>query len=89
MVIMKKHFLVPIAAGALAIAIAAAEALANGPARNAQGKCVQNLRYNLRDPDSLVVESVRGSEIGAITVIFRARNGFGGMNRDSYTCSSY
>ena len=89
MVIMKKHFLVPIAAGALAIAIAAAEALANGPARNAQGKCVQNLRYNLRDPDSLVVESVRGSEIGAITVIYRARNGFGGMNRDSYTCSSY
>lgn len=40
------------------------------------------LRDSLRDPDSLVFESMRVSEDSRIVcALYRAKNGFGGMNR--------
>jgi hypothetical protein len=45
---------------------------------------VASLKNALRDPDSLVVESVLVSDDGKYSCLtYRAKNGFGGMNRDT------
>lgn len=42
-----------------------------------------SLKKSLRDPESLVLESVRANDDATIICIeYRARNGFGGMNRE-------
>jgi hypothetical protein len=42
-----------------------------------------SLKQSLRDPDSLVFEKILASDDGnVVCVTYRARNGFGGMNRD-------
>jgi hypothetical protein len=44
---------------------------------------MQALKKDLRDPDSLVWETVRANDNASVICIeYRAKNGFGGMNRD-------
>lgn len=44
---------------------------------------VGGLKKAARDPDSLVVESARTNKDGTVVCLeYRARNGFGGMNRE-------
>lgn len=49
-------------------------------------RAARTLRSAARDPDSLVFESVLADEEGQlICITYRARNGFGGMNRERMT----
>jgi DNA-directed RNA polymerase subunit RPC12/RpoP len=58
---------------------AAQEAVRVGAVRVA----VDQLRKSLRDPDSLVVESARAAADPVLVCIeYRAKNGFGGMNKE-------
>lgn len=59
--------------------------------------CASYLETHLRDPDSLSIDSVTQSvesagKAGSYTVYtymdIRARNGFGGMNRERYMCQA-
>lgn len=44
---------------------------------------VASLKASLRNPDSLTVESVLAAPAGKyVCILYRAQNGFGGMNRD-------
>ena len=44
---------------------------------------VRLVRANLRDPESFVLESAHASHSGnEVCITYRARNGFGGMNRE-------
>lgn len=44
---------------------------------------MQALKKDLRDPDSIVWESVRANDNASVICMeYRAKNGFGGMNRD-------
>jgi hypothetical protein len=67
---------------ASAAAAQAAEKKA-GNARDVAGAVAMKLvRDNMRDPDSLVWESVLSNADGSVVCIeYRAKNGFGGMNR--------
>lgn len=45
---------------------------------------VKAIRGAMRDPDSLVVDSIGVDQNGDVAcVAYRARNGFGGVNRES------
>ena len=59
--------------------------------------CMKYLKAQLRDPESLVVDALEqasetpakdGSVTVYTTIAIRARNGFGGMNRESYICEA-
>lgn len=59
--------------------------------------CKKRLKAYLRDPDSLVIDNMaqqveKQAANGSINVFtlfeVRARNGFGGMNRESYICDA-
>lgn len=44
---------------------------------------VSSLKKAARDPDSLTIESARANKDGSVICLeYRARNGFGGMNRE-------
>jgi hypothetical protein len=44
---------------------------------------VVSLKQSLRDPDSLVFEKILATDDGStVCITYRARNGFGGMNRE-------
>ena len=81
--------LFPLLAAAAVITAGSVIGAACNPDQTAQNNCIAELTAKLRDPDSLTVESISGGSVGAITVYFRARNGFGGMNSDTYTCANY
>ena len=58
------------------------EELSAADRRTAATAAVDVLRRSLRDPDSLVIESVFTKDpTRAVCIAYRARNGFGGMNR--------
>lgn len=59
--------------------------------------CTQYLKKQMRDPESLVIDAMTqsvepaekaGSFIVYTQVDIRARNGFGGMNREGYLCEA-
>lgn len=59
--------------------------------------CKKHLKASMRDPDSLVIDGMDqmadpAAADGSIKVLtllqIRARNGFGGMNRESYICEA-
>jgi hypothetical protein len=54
---------------------------AHNDRRYAATVAVALLRRNLRDPDSLAIDHVFARTATTICVAYRARNGFGGMNR--------
>lgn len=61
----------------------AAARSAEAARRAAAEGVVRGLRDLVRDPDSMVVEQALVSEAGDVVCVrYRARNGFGGMNRE-------
>ena len=62
-------------------------ALKNAPALKLAAAGAITLKKNARDPDSFVLEDVALRADEAICYTYRARNGFGGMNRENAVLS--
>lgn len=65
---------------------------------DAHNTCLQRLKSALRDPDSLSIDDTIQGYVAATaqspgivytTFDIRARNGFGGMNRESHMCEAF
>ena len=59
----------------------------------ARTMCGFLMKEKLRDPDSLKIDDVVINEskghLGVAAIKYRAKNGFGGMNRDTAICVKY